>query len=102
METEVFIWTAMAYIIAALGVCLMVIGWGWLFKRRSRKLITNKLTAAFERGECIDCGNDKFLLGPRAGICQNVECTQCGHRFNVSTVKDFPFAERTSHHDLPS
>lgn len=31
---------------------------------------------------CIDCGSDKMLEGPSGGMCQNVKCAKCGHKFN--------------------
>jgi uncharacterized Zn finger protein (UPF0148 family) len=33
---------------------------------------------------CPDCGCFIFRPGPRGGISQNIECAQCGSRFNVT------------------
>ena len=35
----------------------------------------------FDSG-CPDCGCDKFLSGPRGGMCINFKCEQCGSEFN--------------------
>jgi hypothetical protein len=34
--------------------------------------------------DCPDCGCGIFRTGPRGGVSQNIECAQCGSRFNVS------------------
>ena len=34
-------------------------------------------------GECPDCGHDKFLSGPEAGLTTNIKCEKCGATFNV-------------------
>jgi hypothetical protein len=33
---------------------------------------------------CPDCGCGVFRPGPRGGLSQNIECVQCGSRFNVT------------------
>ncbi len=35
------------------------------------------------RGVCPDCGGDKFLEGPHGGLAVNVQCDNCGSRFNL-------------------
>lgn len=37
-------------------------------------------------GRCPDCGGRGFVLGPRGGMNQNIECAQirCRARFNVA------------------
>lgn len=35
-------------------------------------------------GNCPDCDGWIFRPGPRGGISQNIECIQCGSRFNVA------------------
>ena len=35
-------------------------------------------------GKCPNCGGDKFLAGPEAGLSQNIECKGCGVDFNVT------------------
>lgn len=35
---------------------------------------------------CCFCGNRSFLEGPRGGMCVNIECSNCGARFNWSSV----------------
>lgn len=35
---------------------------------------------------CPDCGNDHFWRGPSGGLSVNIECSQCGSRFNVCHV----------------
>ena len=32
---------------------------------------------------CPDCGSKKFYEGPSGGMAQNMECTGCGHWFNM-------------------
>lgn len=34
-------------------------------------------------GKCPDCCGEHFLAGPEGGLTQNVECADCGARFNV-------------------
>lgn len=41
------------------------------------------LRQSFEQEKCPDCGGNKFLNGPKAGMCQNVECDVCGSDFNL-------------------
>ena len=37
------------------------------------------------RGHCPDCNYRGFVLGPRGGAAQNIECgnVECRHKFNV-------------------
>ena len=32
------------------------------------------------------CGNDEFALGPRGGLSRNIECSECGKRYNIFRV----------------
>lgn len=34
-------------------------------------------------GNCPDCGQTRWYLGPRGGASRNIECAHCGERFNV-------------------
>ena len=36
-----------------------------------------------KKGVCPDCDGDKFLKGPEAGLAVNVQCKNCGSRFNL-------------------
>jgi hypothetical protein len=42
--------------------------------------------AAISRGHCPDCDHRGFVLGPKGGAAQNIECgnLQCRARFNVT------------------
>lgn len=31
---------------------------------------------------CPDCGSEEFYEGPCGGMCQNMKCCKCGHKFN--------------------
>lgn len=48
--------------------------------------VTNDERAILNSGHCPDCGGRGFVLGPRGGINQNIECAQisCRARFNVA------------------
>jgi hypothetical protein len=35
-------------------------------------------------GHCPDCNHRGFVLGPRGGLAQNIECGGCGSRFNIT------------------
>ena len=41
---------------------------------------------ALRHGVCPDCGNNQFLGGPTAGLCQNIKCIQCYAEFNVGPL----------------
>jgi hypothetical protein len=43
--------------------------------------------ATLDRGRCPDCDHRGFVLGPRGGLSQNIECgnLECRSRFNIST-----------------
>jgi hypothetical protein len=32
---------------------------------------------------CPDCGSEQLYEGPSGGMCTNVTCAGCGHRFNL-------------------
>lgn len=50
---------------------------------------------SLKNGICPDCGPTDFLMGPRAGICENIQCEKCGSRFNIAMVNSRVFkAER--------
>lgn len=43
----------------------------------------NKLRDTVMESECCpDCGCKELAAGPCGGMCQNVTCRRCGHRFN--------------------
>lgn len=43
----------------------------------------NKLRDIVMKNECCpDCGHEYLSEGPSGGMCTNVTCRQCGHRFN--------------------
>lgn len=48
----------------------------------------NTLAAKIESGCCPDCGYRGFVLGPRGGSAQNIECgnVACRSRFNVAVM----------------
>lgn len=35
---------------------------------------------------CPDCGCKDFLEGPQGGLCTNIMCAKCRHRFNASPL----------------
>jgi hypothetical protein len=45
----------------------------------------DKLTEIARKYNCCpDCGGKKFLEGPQGGLCTNIMCAKCRHRFNAS------------------
>jgi transcription elongation factor Elf1 len=47
--------------------------------------LTDAEMEAINRGHCPDCNHRGFVLGPRGGMSQNIECGGCGNRFNVAS-----------------
>lgn len=47
--------------------------------------LTKKQIVTLRKGHCCDC-EGQLLAGPRGGLCQNVECELCGHKFNLGPV----------------
>ena len=49
-------------------------------------MIDPHLVARIDAGHCPDCGYRGFVLGPRGGAAQNIECgnVDCRARFNVT------------------
>lgn len=45
--------------------------------------VTEEELAALKKNECPDCGESKWLMGPKGGHSQNVKCGGCGARFNI-------------------
>ena len=43
--------------------------------------------------KCPDCGCDVWRPGPRGGLAQNIECTNCGARWSVTRL--------LPHHAMP-
>lgn len=43
---------------------------------------------------CADCGCREFLFGPKGGMCQNVQCSDCGAQFNVMLVPGAVMVQR--------
>jgi hypothetical protein len=50
--------------------------------------------------ECPDCGCGIFRPGPRGGLSQNVECAQCGARFNVTRLDPVMMEGRQGHRPI--
>ena len=49
---------------------------------------------------CPDCHGQDFLEGPHGGMCVNIECSNCGSRFNVAIWRgDFALIQRIGHRD---
>ena len=46
------------------------------------------LAGEISKGRCPDCGQRGFVLGPRGGSAQNIECASlaCRSRFNVAVM----------------
>lgn len=44
--------------------------------------------AFYPKPKCPDCGGEKFLKGPGAGLSMNIKCANpaCGSKFNVCPV----------------
>lgn len=44
--------------------------------------------ACLSRGQCPACGMRGFVLGPRGGLAQNIECADlaCRSRYNVTMI----------------
>jgi hypothetical protein len=45
-------------------------------------LTSDQIAAIADRGECPDCKESGFLLGPEGGLTQNIMCVHCRTRFN--------------------
>jgi hypothetical protein len=47
---------------------------------------TDPLATTISAGYCPDCSYRGFVLGPRGGVAQNIECgnVRCRARFNVT------------------
>jgi hypothetical protein len=56
------------------------------------------LLDALNRGCCPDCNRRGFVLGPKGGAAQNIECAnlECRSRFNVTSgmTMELIFAQR--------
>jgi hypothetical protein len=51
------------------------------------RLLTNAERVRFERHNCPACLSfESFSLGPRGGMCQNLQCDNCGMKLNVMYV----------------
>lgn len=48
--------------------------------------VSDEDRAKLNAGRCPECGGRGFVLGPRGGMNQNIECAQvtCRARFNVA------------------
>ena len=63
---------------------------------------TSEMRDAISRGHCPDCGYRGFVLGPKGGVAQNIECgnISCRARFNVTTFgSDVLVAQRIEKED---
>lgn len=46
--------------------------------------VTEAEAAILDQGKCPDCASEKFYLGPRGGLSQNVMCCNCKSEFNLT------------------
>lgn len=55
-------------------------------RRQATDEVTTDERTTLNAGHCPDCGERGFVLGPRGGLNQNIECAQiaCRARFNVT------------------
>lgn len=53
---------------------------------RSDQPLGDEQMAAINKGHCPDCNHRGFVLGPRGGAAQNLECGGCANRFNVAVL----------------
>lgn len=43
-----------------------------------------ELVAHFTKYQCCpDCGSKNFYEGPKGGMCTNMMCAECNHKFNI-------------------
>lgn len=54
--------------------------------RQLNKSLDAMQVAKMNEGHCPDCNHRGFVLGPRGGNGQNIECGGCGNRFNVASA----------------
>lgn len=54
--------------------------------RPARQSCSATEVETIDRGHCPDCNHRGFVLGPRGGNGQNIECGGCGNRFNVAAT----------------
>ncbi len=45
-------------------------------------------------GYCPDCGGQSWYEGPSGGMCQNIECGDCGTRLNAVMMPGMLMAHR--------
>ncbi len=45
--------------------------------------LTDQEIFALDAGTCPDCRGEHFLEGPHGGLAVNIECSNCGARFNI-------------------
>lgn len=43
--------------------------------------------------KCTFCGSTSFYDGPSGGASQNIECADCGARFNIHLIPGGPFLD---------
>jgi hypothetical protein len=57
-------------------------------RRQSLGKLSDEALHKMTRGNCAECGYRGFVLGPRGGVAQNIECgnKECRARFNVLCV----------------
>lgn len=55
------------------------------FIRWIKRFLTRKKLPHISNG-CPYCKNDKFILGPEAGIMQNIKCSECQRIMNLDRL----------------
>lgn len=67
----------------------------WYAARSGRA--QGQLDSLTKSGRCPDCAGNTFRRGPSGGLTENIQCCQCGSRFNFCppcTMMPRGFAER--------
>lgn len=74
-EEEVYKFPCKDCLILATGHCREICEKVEMDKEKIRDLFKKYMV-------CVDCGHDKMIEGPCGGMCQNIKCAKCGHKFN--------------------
>jgi len=64
----------------------MMLNWLTRLLPKRQQLIGRDFVTWARPGSCPDCGNRHLLAGPQGGLCTNIECADCGARFNTASV----------------
>lgn len=90
----VLILLALSLVVSYRSVWMRLFGW---IRKRPQQPLPHGETGGFSKANrftrCLHCHGTQFYEGPEGGLSINLECAECGARYNVFRAPGGPYLD---------